>query len=260
MAAKRPTTFSMRMPEDLNAKINEYASEHSCTKAEAMSHFARAGIALEESGGVVPTESASGSTAAHETLQSIEAKLEALQNLPTIDPEPTTTALAPVDIRDKIQAYSKEHDCSEQDALAYYARIGIELSGTTRMATNADVQEINARIEALAQDSQRKTEQLAQMADVLEVIREYTKPEELILEGEIADDAEDVELEPELTPEEMQRLADERTRQIVSDVMEEYAAKHADENKGISNAQWIPILAAIIVSLIIGLVVILIFR
>ena len=48
MASKRPTTFSMRMPEDLNLKIQAYAQEHGCTKAEAMSHFARAGIELEE--------------------------------------------------------------------------------------------------------------------------------------------------------------------------------------------------------------------
>ncbi|MBR3159673.1 MAG: hypothetical protein IKF14_11320 [Atopobiaceae bacterium] len=261
MATKRPTTFSMRMPEDLNEKINAYATEHSCTKAEAMSHFARAGIALEE-GGIQPNAAEAKDDGSREALQKIEARLEALQKLPTIEPA-QQTSLVPVDIRERIQAYSAENACSEQDALTYYARLGIQLSGETRQATNADVAELRTRLDALAQDSQKKSEQLAQMADALVVIREYTKPEELELEGEVADDAEDVD-QPELTEEERQRIADEHTRQIVSSVMEEYLGQE-DAQAGDAQLdsrpqlnQWIPVLVAIIVSLVIGLVVALI--
>lgn len=266
MASKRPTTFSMRMPEDLNEKINAYAAEHSCTKAEAMSHFARAGIALEE-GGSQPVEQAVNTegTETATTLAQIEARLEALQNLPTIEAtEPTS--IVPADMRDAIQTYAQEHDCSENDALTYYARIGVQLSGTTRTASSADVAELRGRLDALAQDSQQKGEQLAHMAEVLAAIHDYTKPEELELEGEVADDTEDVE-QHELTEEEKQALADERTRQIVSSVMEEYLGNQdvdqAEETQlGASSAgiinPWIPVLVAVIVSLLIGLVILLV--
>ena len=260
MATKRPTTFSMRMPEDLNEKINAYAAQHSCTKAEAMSHFARAGIELEENG---PAPSAAtndvAASATQETLAKIDERLEALQRLPTIEPD-EPMAIVPVDIRDKIQAYSTEHECSEQDALTYYARLGIQLSGDTRAATNADMAELRTRLDALAQDSQHKSEQLAQMAEVLASIREYTKPDELELEGEVEDDAEDVEDEPELSEEERQRIADEHTRQIVSDVMGEYVAMQRTEPATSPMAQWVPVLIAVIVSLIIGLVVVVTVR
>ena len=274
MAPKRPTTFSMRMPEDLNDKINAYAAEHSCTKAEAMSHFAWAGIAMEESGeaepahaGAEPASEAAKVVSDEESgaLAKIEARLEALQNLPTIE-SATPEVIVPVDMRDAIQTYAREHDCSEVDALTYYARLGVQLSGTTRAATSADVIELRGRLDALAQDSQQKSEQLAQMAETLAAIREYTKPEELELEGEVADDTEDVE-QHELTGEERQQLADERTRQIVSGVMEEYlggqdADQGEDTQLGANSPAmlnpWVPVLVAIIVSLVIGLVILLV--
>jgi len=282
MASKRPTTFSMRMPEDLNLKIQAYATEHGCTKAEAMSHFARAGIELEEGGAAAMPEQpsvaqqtgeVSSSTvdaeslaAQQETLKSIDERLAALQSLPTIEPEPGS-AIVPIDIRDKIQAYSAEHECSEQEALTYYARIGIQLSGDTRAATAADMAELARRIDLLAQDSQAKNEQLRVMAEAITAIHEYTKPDELELEGELGEpDAEDVPEEPELTDEERQRIADEHTRQVVSDVMGDYLKRQQEADAEFLAQQnasdqslnpWIPVLVAIIVSLVIGLVLVL---
>ncbi|MDO4536667.1 MAG: hypothetical protein Q4B54_00770 [Coriobacteriales bacterium] len=259
--ATRPTTFSMRMPQDLNEKIQEYAAEHNCTKAEAMSHFARAGIDLEENG-------PAASPAPQETLNKIQERLEALQNLPVIEPvaNEQATAIVPVDIRDKIQAYSAEHACSEQEALAYYARIGVQMTSEQRPASTADIAMLTARLDALAQDSAAKNEQLKQMSEILSAVRDYTKPDELELEGEVADEAEDVE-PPELTDEERQRIADEHTRQIVSDVMgnllSEQQKREAEAESRRQAMQtpavnpWIPVLVAVIVSLIIGLVVIL---
>lgn len=266
--ARKPTTFSMRMPEDLNEKIQSYATEHNCTKAEAMSHFARAGIELEENGPQVPTSEDSS----EEALSRIQERLEALQNLPTIEPA-KTTAIVPADIKDRIQAYSSEHECSEQEALTYYARIGIQLSDENRPASAGEVAELARRLDVLAQDGQQKSEQLKQMAEMLVNIREYTKPDELELEGELADqDAEDVE-QTELTEEERQRIADEHTRQIINDVMGGYMekqreeqdareARHAAEQAAARAQQpspmsaWVPVLVAIIVSLVIGLIVI----
>ena len=88
--AKKPTTFSMRMPEDLNEKIQAYAIEHNCTKAEAMSHFARAGIELEENGGAQLAQSAQSgdADASAEALAKIQERLEALQKLPPLSPPP----------------------------------------------------------------------------------------------------------------------------------------------------------------------------
>lgn len=278
--AKRPTTFSMRMPEDLNEKIQAYAAEHNCTKAEAMSHFARAGIEVEENG--VPTPAAAdvpspaSDPATTEALDKIQERLEALQNLPAIEPD-KNTALVPIDIRDKIQSYSVEHSCTEYEALTYYARIGVQVSGEQRPANAADVAELYRRLDALAQDSQAKTEQMKQMAELLGTIRDYTKPDELELEGELAEqEAEDVE-EHELTEEERQRIADEHTRQIVSDVMGGLLSKQRAEDEAARKAEleaqklaaqqapqsnpisvWIPVLAAVIVSLVIGLIVILV--
>ena len=256
MAAKRPTTFSMRMPEDLNERIQAYATENNCTKAEAMSHFARAGIELEDNGQATAQE---GSEAA---LDKIQERLEALQNLPTIEPA-STTAIVPADIKDKIQAYSTEHDCSEQEALTYYARLGIQMTSDQRPATSSEVAELSRRLDLLAKDNQEKTEQMKQMAEVLVAVRDYTKPEEVELEGEVAEEVE----EQELTDEERQRIADEHTRKIVSDVMGDYmtkqqeelaardAARGAQERPGFAAGVWIPALVAIIVSLI-GLVVV----
>ena len=256
MAAKRPTTFSMRMPEDLNERIQAYATEHNCTKAEAMSHFARAGIELEDNG---PATVQDGSEAA---LDKIQERLEALQKLPTIEATPTT-AIVPADIKDKIQAYSTEHDCSEQEALTYYARLGIQMTSDQRPASSAEVAELSRRLDLLAKDNQEKTEQMKQMAEVLVAVRDYTKPDEVELEGEVAEDVE----EQELTDEERQQIADEHTRRIVSDVMGDYmtkqqeelaareAARGAEERPGLATNVWIPALIAIIVSLI-GLVVV----
>lgn len=256
MAAKRPTTFSMRMPEDLNERIQAYATEHNCTKAEAMSHFARAGIELEDNG---PATVQDGSEAA---LDKIQERLEALQNLPTIEAT-STTAIVPADIKDKIQAYSTEHDCSEQEALTYYARLGIQMTSDQRPASSAEVAELSRRLDLLAKDNQEKTEQMKQMAEVLVAVRDYTKPDEVELEGEVAEDVE----EQELTDEERQQIADEHTRRIVSDVMGDYmtkqqeelaareAARGAEERPGLATNVWIPALIAIIVSLI-GLVVV----
>ncbi len=272
MATKRPTTFSMRMPEDLNEKINAYAAEHSCTKAEAMSHFARAGIEVEEMGGLANVgrvdaagskvsegEAANVSQGATESaLQKIEERLAALQNLPTIEPE-QSTAIIPTDILDKIQAYCEKHNCSEREAYAYYARLGVQLSGTTRVATDADIAEIRGRLDAIAQDSAQKGEVLA-----IRAIYDYTKPNELVLEGEVADDAEDVEEEVP-SEEELQRQADERTRQIVSEVMEEYATRQREERMRELEREamlddhtrdtlnpWTPVLVAVILSLVIA--------
>ena len=256
MATKRPTTFSMRMPEDLNEKIQSYATEHNCTKAEAMSHFARAGIELEENGSAVPAPAEPSPEQA--TLDRIHARLEALQNLPTIEPEPTT-AIVPADIKDKIQAYSTEHECSEHEALTYYARIGIQMTSDQRPATVGDMNELSRRIDALAQDSQAKTDQMKQMAEMLANIRDYTKPDEVELEGEIAEDVED----QELTEEERQRIADEHTRKVVTDVMEDYLSiqQEAEDQRraAMQNTMnpWVPVLVAIIVSLLIGMVLLL---
>lgn len=265
--AKKPTTFSMRMPEDLNEKIQSYATEHNCTKAEAMSHFARAGIELEENGPSVA--STDTNDAQMEALKGIQDRLESLNNLPTIDPVPST-AIVPVDIKDKIQTYSAEHNCSEHEALTYYARIGIQMTSEKPPATAADVAELARRIDVLAKDNQAKSEQMSQMVEMLTSIRDYTKPDELEIEGELADqEAEDV-LQPELTEEERQRIADEHTRKIVSDVMGDYMAKQRDEQIARETERaanqtiqpnpltvWVPVLVAIIVSLLIGIVVIL---
>lgn len=267
--ARKPTTFSMRMPEDLNEKIQSYATEHNCTKAEAMSHFARAGIELEESG----ERQAANADSSQEALQKIQERLDALNNLPTIEPEPTT-AIIPVDIRSKIQTYSAEHECTEHEALTYYARIGIQMSDENRPSSAAEVAELARRLDILAQDGQQKSSQMSEMLDLLTSIRDYTRPDELELEGELADqDAEDVE-EPELTDEERQRIADEHTRQIVSDIMGGYMARQKEEQderearrtaeQAALQAQqpnpmatWVPVLVAIIVSLVMGLIVVL---
>ena len=275
--SKRPTTFSMRMPEDLNEKITAYAAQNNCTKAEAMSRFARAGIELEENGltpaatDTAAPDSQVSPDASQEALAKIQERLEALQNLPTIEPD-ANKSIVPADIKDKIQAYSTEHECSDYESLTYYARIGVQMSEKDRPASAAEVAELARRLDVLAQDGKQKSEQMTQMVELLTNIREYTKPEELELPGELADqEAEDVE-DAELTDEEKQRIADEHTRKVVSDVMGEYLAKQeadqkARESELASQQQnnqpnplvtWVPILVAIIVSLVIGIIVILV--
>lgn len=273
--AKRTTTFSMRMPEDLNEKIQAYATEHNCTKAEAMSHFARAGIELEEGGAPLPERpqealgAEDASAASQEMFNKIQERLDALQNLPRVE-SVTTTAIVPADIRDKIQEYSERHDCSENEALTYYARLGVQMSDEQRPASTHEVAELARRLDVIVQDNQSKTEQLRQMSELITTIHENTKPDEIELEGELAEqDAEDVE-ETELSDEERQRIADEHTRKIVSDVMGDYMTRQRKEQEAReaqraaqqpqrqnTTSVWIPVLVAVIVSLIMGLVVVL---
>ena len=257
---KRPTTFSMRMPEDLNEKIQEYAVAHSCTKAEAMSHFARAGIDLEERGGaaegdIVRSEGPVTSVATDEALARIQEKLDALQVAPAA--ESTATAIVPVDIQDKIRAYSAEHDCTDQDALAYYARIGVQASSEQTAQTAIQLANLSQKIDALAADNIAKSEQMKQMAEMLVNIRDYTKPEEMELEGEVQDDAEDV-VAAELTDEEKQAIADEHTRKIVSDIMATYDEKQQERAahfpKGESSNQLLPAFIVAGVALLIALI------
>lgn len=279
MAAKKPTTFSMRMPEDLNSKIQSYAAENGCTKAEAMSHFAWAGIEMEEKGTAgqvaqAPGEVSSEGGVPSAVLSRIEQRLDALAQQPEATQE-QGLAVIPVDLRGVLQTYCVQHDCSEQEALMYYARIGIQMGDAERPATTQEVAELARRIDILAQDNQAKTEQLKQMAEMLVSIRDYTKPDELELEGELAEqEVEDAE-DAALTDEERQRIADEHTKRIVSDVMGDYltrqqaelaqrdaaleAQRVAMEKASQHNplASWVPVLVAIIVSLIMGLVVIL---
>jgi hypothetical protein len=273
--AKRTTTFSMRMPEDLNEKIQAYATEHNCTKAEAMSHFARAGIELEEGGAPLPERpqealgAEGASTASQEMFDKIQERLDALQSLPRAE-SVTTTAIVPADIRDKIQEYSERHDCSENEALTYYARLGVQMSDEQRPASTHEVAELARRLDVIAQDNQSKTDQLRQMSELITTIHANTKPDEIELEGELAEqDAEDVE-ETELSDEERQRIADEHTRKIVSDVMGDYMTRQRKEQEAReaqraaqqpqrqnTTSVWIPVLVAVIVSLIMGLVVVL---
>ena len=147
--------------------------------------------------------------------------------------------------------------------MTYYARLGIQMTSDQRPASSAEVAELSRRLDLLAKDNQEKTEQMKQMAEVLVAVRDYTKPDEVELEGEVAEDVE----EQELTDEERQQIADEHTRRIVSDVMGDYmtkqqeelaareAARGAEERPGLATNVWIPALIAIIVSLI-GLVVV----
>lgn len=263
--AKRPTTFSMRMPEDLNEKIQAYATEHNCTKAEAMSHFARTGIEVEENGLATappPKADADAVDPSADALNNIQKRLDALQRLPVI--EQPTTAIVPVDIRDKIQAYSEEHKCSEQEALTYYARLGVQMTSEQRPATTAEVAELARRIDVLARDTQTKTDQMKQMNELLTTIRDYTKPDEIELEGELAEqEAEDVE-DHELTDEERQRIADEHTRQIVSDVMGDYLSRQKAEQDAREAEQrakkdetpmpLLPLVVVVILSLVVAII------
>jgi hypothetical protein len=250
----------MRMPEDLNEKIQEYAVAHSCTKAEAMSHFARAGIDLEERGGsaegdVEAQEGSAALTGADETLALIQEKLDALAAVPA--KAPADNAIIPVDIQDKIRAYSQEHECSDQDALAYYARIGIQASSEQTVQTAVQLANLAAKVDALAADNIAKGEQMKQMAEMLVNIRDYTKPEEMELEGEVQDDAEDV-VAAELTDEEKQAIADEHTRKIVSDIMATYDKKQEERAahfpKREASNQLIPAFVVAGVALLIALI------
>ena len=274
--AKRTTTFSMRMPEDLNEKIQAYATEHNCTKAEAMSHFARAGIEVEEGGTPLPTQpqetseasfTDDGANASQEMFNKIQERLDALQSLPAAAPS-TSVAIVPADIREKIQEYSERHGCSENEALTYYARLGVQMSDEQRPASTGEVAELARRLDVLAQDNRSKSEQLRKMTELVTQIHEYTKPDEIELEGELAgDEAEDVE-QAELSDEERQRIADEHTRKIVSDVMGDYMTKQREEQaareakreaqhaaKQPEHQNNAPLLMSVIVAVIVGLII-----
>jgi hypothetical protein len=136
------------------------------------------------------------------------------------------------------------------------------MTADQRPANVADLTELSRRLDALAKDNQAKTEQMKQMAEVLVTIRDYTKPDEVELEGELAEDVE----ERELSEEERQQIADEHTRKIVSDVMGDYLAKQQDAEERERAAQqpainpWVPVLVAVIASLAIGLIVVVLTR
>ncbi len=199
---KKLTTFSMRMPEDINERIQEYAAEHECTKAEAMSHFVRAGMEIEGKG---PQVSADDFQKLAEQLS--QSQKEASQ---------TEVAIVPADLRDQVSEYAKEHECTDIEAMGYFARLGMQMSAADRPASVDEVRNLSQKIDALAADSQFKAEQLRALAEAVDVIKSNTSPEEVELEGEIA--------EPELEePEEL--TEEEKTRRLISEVMDEYAAK-----------------------------------
>ncbi|MGI6754472.1 MAG: hypothetical protein ACOX4F_00345 [Atopobiaceae bacterium] len=235
---KKLTTFSMRMPEDINEKIQAYAEEHQCTKAEAMSHFARAGIEVEGAGRPLSTDD----------IAKIEAQIESMSTQGST--QNAGILLAPADIKDTVIAYAQEHECSEAEALTYYARLGIQMSADQRPASVAEVAELAKKLDILAQDGQAKTLQMKQMSEALEKIQEYTKPEEIELEGELADP----ELEAAREAEEKQHEADERTRQIVSDVIGSYLSQQKEEPEKPAINPWVPaviVLAACLITIIV---------
>lgn len=248
---KKLTTFSMRMPEDINEKVQAYAAEHECTKAEAMSHFARAGIQLEDE----------GKPASNDELGQIISKIDALATKEDVDTT-QSTAVIPVDIKDKIQAYSKEHKCSEAEALGYYARIGIQITSEQRPASVAEVQELSKKLDVLAQDSQAKAEQINKMSEMLTAIQKNTEPETVEVEGELADPAIEEAQNAEPSEEEKERQAAELTKKIMTDVMNEYAAAHptpaptpATPPQQQQMSPWIPVLVAAVISLVVGIIV-----
>ena len=95
------------------------------------------------------------------------------------------------------------------------------------------------------------------MAEMLVNIRDYTKPEEMELEGEVQEDAEDV-VTTELTDEEKQAIADEHTRKIVSDIMATYDEKQQERAahfpKAEPSSQLLPALIVAGVALLIALI------
>ena len=238
---KKLTTFSMRMPEDINEKIQSYAAEHQCTKAEAMSHFARAGIEIEDSGRPISSDD----------IAKIEEKIESLGEQGTATSSPA--AIVPSDIKVTIQAYSKEHECSESEALGYYARIGLQMTGDQRPATAAEVADLAKKLDVLAQDSQAKALQMKQMAEAISDIHGYTKPEEVEIEGELAYPEIDTPKEP--TEEERQQQADERTKKIVSDALDDYLSKAQDQKPERAMSPWVPALIVLAACLAVILVV-----
>lgn len=271
--AKKLSTFSMRMPEDINDRIQAYAEEHECTKAEAMSHFARAGMKLEDEGpqtvqaaadGTASQASKSGATSADvekimTELQGLTKATESLRSASLARPA-QDNAIVPVDIREKIQSYASAHSCTPAEALGYYARLGIQISDEARPASVHEVAELSKKLDVLAKDSQVKSEQIKQMSEAISAIKKNTEPETVEVEGELADPAIEEAHNAQLTDEEKQRQEAERTRKIMTDVMNEYAAAHPTPAPEPQPAQqqmnpWVPVLVAVIVSLVIGIIV-----
>jgi|GEM_PF-1576759 hypothetical protein len=273
---KKPTTFSMRMPEDINDRIQSYAAEHECTKAEAMSHFARAGIELEDNGvpevgaevdlfdlskrldaieiEVRKTSSAAGS--AHDAAVALKDDLAALST------KNETTAIVPADIKGKIQEYSAAHGCSDEESLQYYARIGVEMSAQNHPVTMTELEELSRKLDAVAADGAAKNEQLKALAASIAKIEANTTPETVEVEGELADPAIE-EAKDALEEERREAERDERTRKIINEAMESYIEKSKPQQSQPQAPQsnvLLPVLASAVVALVIGLVILLIAK
>lgn len=251
---KKPTTFSMRMPEDINDRIQAYAAEHECTKAEAMSHFVRAGIELEDNGGTSQTQGFDLSPL-NERLDKLQATADKASELV----EGTkTTSLIPADIKEKIHAYSVEHGCSDEEALGYYARIGITMTGDDRPVSKADLSEVAKKLDAIVADGAAKNEQLKSLSSAVDTIKGYTEPESVEVEGELADPAIE-EAKDALEEERREAERDERTRKIINEAMDSYLEKNKSQQpQQPSSSGVLPVLVAAIIALVIGLVVVLI--
>lgn len=270
---KKPTTFSMRMPEDINERIQAYAAEHECTKAEAMSHFVRAGIDLEDNG----PKAAEGSidlsavtsrldTLKEATDKSFTAATEARDELRKAAEQAgkDETALIPVDIRDRIKAYASEHDCTNEDALGYFARLGVQMSADQRPASKGELAELSKKLDALAADGAAKNEQLKSLVETVAQIKTYTEPESVEVEGELADPAIE-EAKDALEEERKEAERDERTRKIINEVMDSYIEKSkpaepAPATQPPQSSVLLAVLAAAVVALVIGIVVILVAK
>lgn len=251
---KKPTTFSMRMPEDINDRIQAYAAEHECTKAEAMSHFVRAGIKLEDDGPAEATSQASQQV----DLSPISERLDKLQG--SLDQEAKDrasaqqTGIVPADIRDRIHAYATKHECTDEEALGYYARIGITMTADDKPVSQSDLAGVAKKLDAIVADGAAKNEQLKALSETLEKVRGYTEPEDVEVEGELADPAIE-EAKDALEEERREAERDERTRKIINEAMDSYI----ERNKGRQSQQSsvVPALVAAVVALVIGIVVIL---
>lgn len=288
---KKLTTFSMRMPEDINDRIQAYAAEHECTKAEAMSHFARAGIELEDNGApaaapdAAPSADLSGLT---KKLDALEATVREGTTAATAAREAATSAkdaatsakdaaalarvglakstptivIVPVDIKDKIQAYSAEHACTDQEALLYYARIGVTMTAADRPATVSALQELSKKLDAVAADGAAKNEQLKALAASIAKIEANTTPETVEVEGELADPAIE-EAKDALEEERREAERDERTRKIINEAMDSYLQKAKPAEPAPApqqNNMLLPILVSAVVALAIGLIVLLLAK
>lgn len=251
---KKPTTFSMRMPEDINDRIQAYAAEHECTKAEAMSHFVRAGIKLEDDGPSASSESA----AQQVDLSPLNERLDKLQG--TIDQAAkdqahvNQTALIPADIRDRIHSYASDHKCSDEEALGYYARIGITMTADDKPVSQSDLADVAKKLDAIVADGAAKNEQLKTLSETVDKIRGYTEPEDVEVEGELADPAIE-EAKDALEEERREAERDERTRKIINEAMDSYIERNKSQQPQQSSV--VPALVAAVVALVIGIVVIL---